>query len=117
MKPERWKSLIQKYRYALGVLLLGVLLLVIPGNRHDTVAEQKQGASSGIQNTQADEKRLQSFLEQIDGVGKTSVLLSYAASEEHTYVKDSGETVLVSAGSGKENHRINGPLWRIIPGL
>lgn len=102
MKRKAQNLFLTKYKYAVAVLILGILLLALPGKGSYAGTDQSENYDAFMQRAQTEEKRLQSVLEQIEGVGKTKVLLSCASTEEHAYVKDSGETVLVSAGSGRE---------------
>lgn len=51
---------------------------------------------------EAEQTRLEAILEQIDGVGDASVLLSYRTSAETEYLADEDGTVILSAGSGAQ---------------
>ena len=102
MKIETLKKLWSKYRYACAVLALGLLLLLLPGRKDTTASDSASFAASEIPNAEAAEKRLADILKDMQGVGKVRVLLAFESSEEHSYIKDEGETVLISAGSGKQ---------------
>lgn len=51
---------------------------------------------------ESEQERLEDVLEQIDGVGAASVLLSYRTSAETEYLSDDAGTVILSAGSGAQ---------------
>lgn len=102
VKRDSSRKLWRKYRYACGILALGLLLLMLPGRGSSGSDGGKTGSAVQLPETEAAEKRLAALLGNLRGVGKVRVLLSYAASEEHTYIKDEGQTVLVSAGSGRQ---------------
>lgn len=50
----------------------------------------------------AEEARLEETLQMIKGVGKAQVLLSLRMSAQTEYITDEGKTVVLSAGSGKQ---------------
>ncbi len=68
-KAQKLRKSIGKYKYPLIVLLLGVVLLLIPsGSGGEDESEDKA--------VQSDEKRLETLLEDVSGVGEVEVLLS-----------------------------------------
>lgn len=96
IKP--WLDKMKGYRYPLLILLVGLMLLLLPGK-----GKKAEETASAQEHTLAEEQtRLASILEQIDGVGSASVLLSCSASEETEYLSDADGTVLLSAGSGTQ---------------
>ena len=102
MKAETVKELWLKYRYAVCVLAVGLLLVVLPGKKSpDSNASTPTGGEL-LTDAESAEKRLADVLTQMKGVGEVRVLLSYQCSEERLYTRDDGETVLVSVGSGKQ---------------
>ncbi len=88
----------KSYRYPLLILLAGLLLLLTPG-KQKTVAEPEAVPECSAESEQ---QRLEKILEQIDGVGAASVLLSYRTSAETEYLSDDDGTVILSAGSGTQ---------------
>ncbi|MGM9618713.1 MAG: stage III sporulation protein AG [Oscillospiraceae bacterium] len=113
---ELWEG-IKRYRYALLVLALGVLLLLLPTGG--------SGGSSGGQEAQsaelsADEwlrevqQELADTLSRIEGAGKLTLMLSVETGMRNELARDteqtlregeqslSSETVFISKGSGQE---------------
>lgn len=88
------------------LLLCAGLLLVLSGGRgtqKTQSSEDDTGSELSSQLLDESEKRLEDLLREVDGVGEVHVLLSYATTPETEYVADGGETVVLSAGSGKES--------------
>ena len=80
----------KKYRYALLILLLGILLMLIPGKESDAeeIVEPVQEESAEISISE----ELSLILSKIEGVGKAQVMLTVAAGEETVYQSNSGGT-------------------------
>lgn len=94
---NRILSFIRKYRYPLLVLVIGIALMLIPGNKTEKQSEipEKQAVQlPGI------EERLEEILSKIDGAGKVSVMVSEAAGETVIYQQD--EDVALD-GSGQRD--------------
>lgn len=89
---------LKPYRWPLLILLVGLVLLLLPG---PTKAEESQAAELP-ETLEANEARLKALLEQMEGVGRAEVLLSLQASEETKYLSDENGTVILSAGSGTQ---------------
>lgn len=89
---------LKPYRWPLLILLVGLVLLLLPG---PTKAEESQ-ATELPETLEANEARLKALLEQMEGVGRADVLLSLQASEETKYLSDENGTVILSAGSGAQ---------------
>lgn len=102
MNHESMKKLWMKYRYACAVLILGLVLLWIPGRNSSTASENATSTVSFAPTTENAERRLAEILSKTKGVGEVRVLLSYESSEERLYTKDDGETVLINTGSGRQ---------------
>ena len=82
---NKLKTTIEKYKYMLLVLLVGLGLLLIP--------ENKQSETTQIQATQreterVDEKELSDILQTVEGAGQVRVMLSVAAGEKTIYQTD-----------------------------
>lgn len=106
-----------RFRYPILILLLGLLLLALPGKTARTqpeAAEPTEPPGLTIQ-----EARLESLLSQIKGAGQVRVMLSLQAGEQTQYQTDSDgtqeSTVLYSAGSGSQRalvRQVSGPQYR-----
>ncbi|MCI8915809.1 MAG: stage III sporulation protein AG [Oscillospiraceae bacterium] len=112
-KPEQLWKLLDKYKYVLLVLAVGVLLLLWPGGRE----EPAQSGASG-QEEQFDlaalEEKLSQTLSQVEGAGRVTVTLTVKsgmeqvlAADRTTSVTERGNsveerTVVVNNGSGQE---------------
>lgn len=74
-----------KYRYPIGILLIGLALLMIPG-------KQKTESPSQVESTEIQQpdtaQQLAQILGQIEGVGKIKVMLTVAAGETTLYQND-----------------------------
>lgn len=102
MKQDVIKSIFEKYKYFIIVILLGICLMII------TPAEKVIIEEETLFNEQNDldktTKELQEILSQIDGVGRVSVMLTLSESSENIYAvnqtisenSDKSEVVIVS---------------------
>lgn len=110
-----------RFRYPLLILLLGVILLILPGHRDETESDQPQSqpeAEIVTDDMAIEEARLSQLLSQVEGAGKVEVMLSIRTGVETIYQSDTtlrtiageeGETqredtaVLYGIGSGTES--------------
>ena len=111
--PERlfaWKGVWERYKYALIVVLVGMILLLLPSgeqpkNQTDSMPEETAALSA-----QELEEKMAHTLSQIQGAGRVSVVLTVkegsrqvlAWDAEQTERENSREHVLVSDGSGRQ---------------
>ena len=113
-----WK----KYRYALLILGIGILLMSIPARSEQPIPEQSVSMNQEIDL----EKRLEEILSSIEGAGRVRVLLTEKTGEERIYQENNDtnntsgtesvrvETVIVSDGSRGESglvRKIVGPVY------
>lgn len=118
-------TVLRKYRYALLVIVAGILLLVIPGDESKSDNGSISISTQEIQPTL--EESLAQILCMIDGAGKVEVLLTPARGEETIYQTDntvsSGEhsadkrsdTVLITGDGRIETgliQQINPPVYQ-----
>ena len=61
---------LKKYKYLLFILLLGILLMILPEQKKDTVIVQEE-----VEETEDLEKSLEEILSNLSGAGKVEVLL------------------------------------------
>lgn len=106
----RVKKWVEKYKYALMVILLGLGLMVLPA----TQSEPEADLPLPTEPIQEDlEEKLESILCKISGAGKVEVLLSIRTGEQTHYqtnidrdegssLRENTDTVLVDQGSGQE---------------
>ena len=102
MNSETLKRMWQKYRYAFLILLVGMILLAMPGKSRQTNEASEHAVAETVPNVEQAEERLSEILQSIRGVGEVRVLLSCKTSEERVYTKDEGQTVLLNVGSGTQ---------------
>ncbi len=86
---------LKKYRYAILVLLMGLVLLTIPGKK-ETQTVQTPAQQTVTQKTDLSQE-LEKILGQIQGVGKVQVLLTQATGERYHYQTD--EDIQTGEGS------------------
>lgn len=81
---EKIFSFFKKYRYAVLVLVIGLILITIPTSKSsDNTAEiAKETVSVTQKNT---DEQLSALLSQIDGAGEVEVMLTVAEGEEIVY--------------------------------
>ena len=87
---SRLSELFKKYRYAVMIVLLGVVLMCLPSGKKDTqvptaTSTSEETVQSGL------EESLAAILSQIKGAGKVEVLLTEAKGAETLYQSD-GDT-------------------------
>lgn len=83
--PAYFKTLFDRYKYVLLVCVVGVLLMIWP-QQAETDAEPHENVRQNL--TTQLEGKIQSILEEMDGVGKSRVLLTVENGEETEYAYD-----------------------------
>ena len=113
----------EKWKYVWIILLAGLLLMMMGGDRTETVEVDDKNSDTAF-SLQQFEGQLKSCLSRIDGIGKVELMLSLDSSEHEVYASDirrsaseSYESVIstVSNGSyGEEPVRVttNSPKFR-----
>ena len=100
---DKFGDVLKKYRYALLVLLIGLLLMAVPnvgkGNSVATDGENKTGISS----VETLEEKLSSLLSKVEGAGDVEVVLTIAAGEEIVYQTDDDHSNSDSSSSINTN--------------
>lgn len=81
---DKAKKFVYKYRYAAMVLLIGILLMCIPGKKE----ESNQIVPETVQQANSLDEELGEILSNIDGAGDVQVLLTIASGEETVYQTD-----------------------------
>ena len=78
--------LINKYKYTIMILVIGMILLLLPTESKEEVSSS--GISHVQENTLSVEEQLTEILSMIEGAGKVRVMLSVATGEEVLYQTD-----------------------------
>ena len=115
------KHLLKKYRIAILVVVLGILLLLLPSE------DKKEVPITAVHSEETNhtelEEKLEKLLAQLEGAGKVRVLLTEAKGKEILYQKDEtmsrsgetgnskGETVVIT----DQNRNQNGLIRRTDP--
>lgn len=122
---KKLHQLIQKYKYALVLLIIGLALMLIPGQETDEPEAEVEPVSA--QTTDDLETRLENLLRQIDGAGEVRVLLTVETGEETIYqtdgqsgtdsdsVQQSSDTVIVEDSNRQESglvRTVQSPVYR-----
>ncbi len=116
------QGLIGKYKYAVIILIIGIILMLIPGKK---VQKQQSVAENLPQNESysVSSAELVEILQSIDGAGKVQVMLSLANGEKKQYINNTDtsenstkiETVIITDSNRNEAgliEQINPPLYR-----
>ena len=110
---------IGKYKYAILILLVGVMLMSFPSPKTQEAQPKEEAAPVEVDL----QKKLEAILSQLAGAGNVRVLLTEATGEEICYQSDESangteslkkETVLISDGQRAENgliRQVNPPRY------
>lgn len=90
-------ALLKKYKYAIVILAIGLLLMVLPGKKQSTETTPAENEQTIRTNDTAQE--LEAILQKIQGVGRVQVLLTVKAGETTVYQTDDDHTVSDSTSS------------------
>lgn len=103
--------LLNKYKYVLAILLLGMVLMLIPNHKDDNSSEQQPVQESKTFPITPVKDELTEILSQIEDVGKVQVMLSLANGEETIFqtnssTQDSGSnyTTVIVTDSERNQH-------------
>ena len=104
----KWKGALGKYRYALLVAAVGVVLLALPSGSQE--AQPEGTAETETFDLDAFEEKLEGILSQIDGAGETRVVPTLEGGSRQVLAQDqdrdgeggSTTTVTVGRGSGSQ---------------
>lgn len=81
---QKLTEFIQKNRYVALVLLIGLVLMCLPGKQSQTTQEKKT-ETIPVQQEVSIEERLSKILSQVAGAGEVQVLLTVASGEQTIY--------------------------------
>ena len=107
---EKLRQLLHKYRYPILVVLIGLVLLWLPGKS----GNQSIQAATQPDRVQEDlNQQLTAILGKIDGVGKVQVLLTVSVGETTVYQSDTDQTdtgirkeTVIITDSGRNQHAL-----------
>ena len=108
---ERWKAVLDRYRYALLVIAAGVLLLLLPTGESRPPAEEERADREAFFQLEELEEKLARTLSGIHGAGETEVMLTLKSGSRQVLAQDTqsrgeGErsvsTVTLGRGSGSQ---------------
>lgn len=111
---ERWKAVLERYRYALLVVVVGALLLLLPTGGTQPAAEERQTDRETffqLEELEELEEKLARTLSSIHGAGETEVMLTLKSGSRQVLAQDTqsrgeGErsvsTVTLGRGSGSQ---------------
>ena len=85
--PGRIIEAVKKYRYALIVVVIGIVLMLIPG-KTDQQQTQPQPTVVASEESLTVQQQLEDILSKVQGAGKVSVMLSVASGEKTIYQTD-----------------------------
>ena len=85
---EKAGYFLRKYRYVLLILLVGIVLMCLPGGEEPEQERVPPEQTDGMSVPPDPEERLRQILSQIEGAGKVEVLLTPLAGEETVYQTD-----------------------------
>jgi stage III sporulation protein AG len=85
-QAEKLPGILKKYKYAVLVLAIGLVLMALPSKKTEQIPAEQQ--SSAEMKTADPAGELEKILAQIHGVGRVQVLLTVKAGERSVYQTD-----------------------------
>lgn len=98
---EKSLAFLKKYRYALLVLVIGLVLMSLPEGQRKVSTISDTPKESHPADTM--EQQLEDILSQIEGAGKVRVLLTRQTGERYTYQTDDDNTEGTDSSSSRQN--------------
>ena len=96
---DKISELLKKYRYAILVLAIGLILMSIPAGSKKTISNEKTPVT--IETEPSVNEQLESVLSQIDGAGRVEVMLTIQCGEEKIYQTNQDITVSGDSNSSR----------------
>lgn len=116
----RSRKLLEKYKYAAAVLLVGLVLMLLPSGTQEV---SSSGQETALAEGPTVQQELEELLAQVQGAGKVRVLLREATGAETVYQLDEDRVVSDSTTTEKkqsvtvtdENRAENGLIRQVNP--
>ena len=99
---EKSLTFFKKYRYAMLILVVGIVLMCLPGGSVSDPREEN-ASTNAAEPTVSLETRLEDILSQIEGAGKVRVLLTMQTGERYTYQTDDDITKDTNSSASRHN--------------
>lgn len=115
MKQIDWRAWLNKNKFVLIVLIVGVILLLLPTGTQKSSTEQVEQQEQVSFDLEAFEEKLAAVLSQINGAGDVQVVLTVKGSTRQVFAQDNKQTtrensnettestVVISRGSGNQD--------------
>ena len=118
----RWKGVLERYKYVLLVMAVGVVLLLLPtGSSPGETRQAAQAAEETVFDLEEFEEKLEQALSQIQGAGQVRVVLTLEDSGRQVLAQDTqrdadggGSTTVVTVGRGSGSQEAL-PLQTVAP--
>ena len=98
IKPKI-ESIISKYKYAVLVFIIGIVLMLLPGKSNPQSEADSLKPMNIIQQTASVQEQLEHILSHIQGAGNVKVMLTEASGEKTIYQMNEDSTISESASS------------------
>lgn len=118
---EKWKALAGKYKYAILLLAVGIVLMLLPTSGKKTAREpQQETVSFSLEDV---ERRMEQAIGSMEGVGRVRVMLTLKSGAVLELASDSGDSlrdteqktdrriVKLNRGSGAQDVVVTGCLY------
>jgi len=107
MVPKQWldrfTEIVKKYRYAIIILLIGLLLMMFPNVGGSKKSTKVEADTIGPSSVEALEHKLSQLLSKVEGAGDVEVILTIAAGEETIYQTNDDYTDSDTSSSSNVN--------------
>lgn len=97
------QNVLQKYKYAFIILIIGIGLMIIPGSNDNSETSSPNDTVTDYSEKLSIESDLKNIISHIKGVGRVEVMLKESAGEEILYQTDQDMTVSDASSSTKVN--------------
>lgn len=95
---EKLKIMLNKYKFSLIILCIGLILLLLPGRK---ISEEKAIEDAPRKTNILEQNELSDILQAIDGAGQVKVMLSVASGEKTIYQTNNDTSTSGDGGSEK----------------